>query len=98
MRVVKNSKDNAIIKLVLTVTDPIALPTAISVQLLLAAISDTIISGKVVARETMVAPMIICGMPKMLAMVVAACTKKSPPLTIIKMPMSSAMEAKKSSK
>ena len=84
------------IKPVLAVTEPIAFPTLIptcpmapaispaSARCLpsMAPITDTNNSGKVVARETIVAPMINLGIPLFSAIQLLASTKKSPPFTI----------------
>ena len=75
----RNRIVNARIKAVFAVTDPIALPAAISACPDSAAITDTKISGKVVATETMVAPMMNGGIPDADAIHAAASTKRSPP-------------------
>ena len=51
------------------------------------AMTDTIISGSVVARLTIVAPTINFGMPETSAIQLAASTKRSPPLTISTRPI-----------
>ena len=66
----------------LAVTEPTALPTAMPMEPLAEAISDTSSSGSVVARLTMVAPIRNLGMPETSAIQLAASTKKSPPLMI----------------
>ena len=75
----RNRTANARIRAVFAVTDPIALPAAISACPDSAAITDTKISGKVVATETMVAPMMNGGIPDADAIQAAASTKRSPP-------------------
>ena len=65
---------------VLAVTDPTALPTAISALPSSAAKTETSISGRVVAKLTTVQPMINLGIPEASAIQAAASTKKSPPL------------------
>ena len=74
-----NSIDTASIMPVLAVTEPIALPVAISTEPEAAAITETSISGRVVARETIVAPMMNWGMPDTDAIHEAASTNQSPP-------------------
>ena len=74
--------DIAIMSPVLAVTDPTALPIAISTLPFRAAKSDTRSSGRVVARLTMVAPIMNLGIPDISAAHVAASTKTSPPLII----------------
>ena len=64
------------------VTEPIALPMAMSVLPSAAAIVDTMISGSVVATETIVAPIRNFGMPDASAIQAAASTNQSPPLMI----------------
>ena len=70
----------AMISPVLAMTEPTALPTAISTLPWAAAMTETIISGMVVARLTMVAPMMKVGIFMALAIQLAASTKASPPL------------------
>ena len=65
------------------VTEPTAFPTAMSGIHLYAAIEETTSSGSVVARLTIVAPMMNFGIPDISAIHVAASTKKSPPFIII---------------
>jgi hypothetical protein len=74
------------IKPILHITDPIALPIAISGHPLVDAIVETKNSGSVVARLTIVAPIIKFGIPVTLATHTAASTKMSPPLMIITKP------------
>ena len=78
--------DSAIMRPVFAVTDPMALPMAISVLPSAAAIVETMTSGMVVATETMVAPMMNCGIPEAAAIQLAASTNQSPPLTISTIP------------
>ena len=59
----------------LAVTEPTALPTAMPMEPLAEAISDTSSSGSVVHRLTMVAPMMNLGMPETSAIQLAASTK-----------------------
>lgn len=63
-------------------TEPTALPMAISVCPSAAAMTETMISGRVVATETMVAPMRNLGIPEASAIHDAASTNQSPPLTM----------------
>lgn len=84
----------AIIRAVFAVTEPTALPMAISVFPSAAAIQDTIISGIVVARLTMVAPMINVGIFSARAIQLAASTKKSPPFTTRAIPKANKKQAK----
>ena len=72
---------------VLAVTEPTALPIAMSTLPSAAAIRETSISGRVVAMDTMVAPMIKVGMRSAPAIQLAASTNQSPPLMIISAPM-----------
>mgnify|MGYP003355817753 CR=1 FL=1 len=67
---------------VLAVTEPTALPTAMSAFPSKAENSDTSSSGMVVAKLTTVAPMINFGMPVDSAIHVAASTNRSPPFMI----------------
>ena len=76
----------AIISPVFAVTDPTAFPMAMSALPCAAASRDTSSSGMVVARETMVAPMMNFGMPDTSAIQLAASTNRSPPLTVSTMP------------
>ena len=69
------------------VTDPIALPMAISALPERAAKTETIISGNVVARLTTVAPTITFGIPETSAIHAAASTNTSPPLIIRAIPI-----------
>ena len=64
----------------LAVTEPTALPTAMSALPCRAAKTDTSISGMVVAKLTTVAPMMNLGMPEASAIQLAASTNRSPPL------------------
>ena len=84
---VMNSTAMAKISAVFAVTEPTALPTAMSTLPSTAAMTDTIISGSVVARLTIVAPTINFGMPETSAIQLAASTKRSPPLTISTRPI-----------
>ena len=76
-----NTTSRPMIRPVLQVTEPMALPTAMSTLPPTAAMMDTSISGSVVAMDTMVAPTMNFGMPEASAIQLAASTKKSPPLT-----------------
>ena len=78
----KNSSDTAMMRPMFAVTEPIALPMAMSVLPSAAAIVDTMISGSVVATETIVAPIRNFGMPDASAIQAAASTNQSPPLMI----------------
>ena len=69
-----------IITPILAVTEPTALPTAMSTLPSSAANTDTSISGSVVAKLTTVAPMMNLGMPEASAIHVDASTNQSPPL------------------
>ena len=80
IRHVMHTSDRHIISPVLAVTEPTALPTAISALPSSAAKTDTSISGRVVAKLTMVAPMMNLGMPDASAIHPAASTNRSPPL------------------
>ena len=68
-------REIAMIRPIFAVTLPTALPMAISTLPFAAAITDTSISGSVVARLTMVAPIISLGMPLTSAIQEAASTK-----------------------
>ena len=70
----------------LAVTEPMALPTAMSFLPARLAITETIISGSVVARLTMVAPIMKGGMLAARAIQLAESTNQSPPLTTSTMP------------
>ena len=59
---------------------------AMSTFFLTAAMTETSSSGRVVARLTIVAPMISLGIPLTSAIQDAASTKKSPPFTMNMMP------------
>ena len=74
------TSDRHIISPVFAVTEPTALPTAISALPSNAENTETSISGMVVAKLTTVAPMMNLGMPEASAIHVAASTKRSPPL------------------
>ena len=80
IRHVMHTSDRHIISPVLAVTEPTALPTAISALPSSAAKTETSISGRVVAKLTMVAPMMNLGMPDASAIQLAASTNRSPPL------------------
>ena len=79
----------AIIRPVLAVTLPMALPIAISTLPSCAAMAETSNSGSVVARLTTVAPTISLGIPDTSAIHVAASTNTSPPFTIRTIPTAS---------
>ena len=74
-----HTSDRHIISPVLAVTEPTALPTAISALPSKAENTETSISGMVVAKLTTVAPIINFGMPEASAIQLAASTKRSPP-------------------
>ena len=74
------------IRPMLAVTDPTALPMAMSVLPWPAAMAETSISGMVVATDTMVAPMMKVGIFMARAIQLAASTNTSPPLTTRAMP------------
>ena len=76
-----------IIRPILAVTEPTALPIAISFCPFAAAIDETRSSGSVVAKLTTVAPIMNFGIPVASAIHVAASTKTSPPLTISTRPI-----------
>ena len=78
----RKMSEMAMIMPVLAVTEPMALPIAISVLPSAAAMVETMISGSVVAMDTTVAPIRNCGRPEASAIHVAASTNQSPPLTI----------------
>ena len=71
-----------IIIAVFAVTEPIAFPAAISTFPFAVAVMLTIISGNVVAMETMVAPITNLGTPATSAIQLAESTNQSPPLMI----------------
>ena len=71
---------SAMISAVLAVTEPMALPMAMSACPLEAAMLLTISSGSVVATETIVAPTMNRGTPDTSAIHPAASTNQSPPL------------------
>ena len=71
---------SAMMSPVLAVTEPMALPMAMSACPFEAAIELTNSSGSVVASETMVAPTMKRGMPETSAIQPAASTNQSPPL------------------
>jgi hypothetical protein len=66
----------------LAVTEPTALPTARSTSPWKVPVTDTVSSGRVVARETTVAPMINLGTPVASAIQTAPSRNQSPPLMI----------------
>ena len=76
------TSDRHMIRPTLAVTEPTALPTAISALPSSAAKTETSISGSVVAKLTTVAPTMNFGMPNASAIHVAASTNQSPPLMI----------------
>ena len=82
---------------VFAVTDPSAFPIAMSAFPRAAASTDTIISGKVVARLTTVAPTRKGGKPIPRARPPAASTKASPPLITSKIPSAKLIAPQKSS-
>ena len=67
---------------VFAVTEPTALPMARALVPRAAPMHETISSGRVVAKLTIVAPTMKRGIPETSAIQPAASTKKSPPLTI----------------
>ncbi len=71
-----------IIIAVFAVTEPMAFPAAISTLPFAVAIILTIISGSVVAIETIVAPITNFGTPATSAIQLAESTNQSPPLII----------------
>lgn len=71
---------------VLEITVPTALPAASSVDPCIAAITETVISGNVVAMLTMVAPIMKAGIPAALAIQLAESTNRSPPLATRNIP------------
>ena len=79
-------REIAMIRPMLAVTLPTALPMAMSTLPFAAAMTETSISGRVVARLTIVAPTISFGMPLTSAIQDAASTKKSPPFTMNTIP------------
>ena len=91
----RHTSDRHMISPVLAVTEPTALPTAISALPSKAANTDTIISGIVVAKLTTVAPMMNFGMRDASAIHVAASTKKSPPLMMHSSPAANSSRTKK---
>ena len=82
-----------IIRPILAVTEPTALPIAISFCPFAAAIDETRSSGSVVAKLTTVAPIMNFGIPVASAIHVAASTKTSPPLTISTRPITNKITA-----
>ena len=87
--------DRHMIRPVLAVTEPTALPTAMSALPSRAENTDTSISGMVVATLTTVAPMMNFGMPEASAIHVAASTKKSPPLMMHTSPAANSSRTRK---
>lgn len=79
--------NSAIINAVLAVTEPTALPTAMSALPFAVAAILTIISGMVVAMDTMVAPIINFGIFIASASLQAPATNISPPFIISNNPM-----------
>ena len=75
----------------LQLTEPTALPIAIPAEPSPAEMQDTRTSGRVVATDTIVAPMINVGIPLTSANQLAASTNQSPPLTTRAMPTISRM-------
>jgi hypothetical protein len=70
---------NAAINAVLQIIEPMAFPYAIAPLLFIAAVTDTITSGRVVPIDTTVAPIISSGIRKRLAIPTELSTKRSPP-------------------
>ena len=87
--------DRHMIRPTLAVTEPTALPTAISALPSSAAKTETSISGSVVAKLTTVAPTMNFGMPKASAIHVAASTNQSPPLMMKTSPAAKNSSTKK---
>ena len=84
-------REIAIIRPMLAVTLPTALPTDISTFPWTAAMRETRSSGRVVATLTTVAPTMSLGMPLISASHAAASTKKSPPFTMRRIPIKNPM-------
>ena len=74
------------ISVVLAVTEPTALPMASCAEPFMAALTETNSSGRVVAKDTMVAPTTNLGMPVTSANQDAESTNQSPPLMVRKRP------------
>ena len=70
----------------LAVTEPTALPTARSTSPWRVPVTETVSSGRVVARETMVAPMMNRGTPVASAIHTAPSRNQSPPLMMRRRP------------
>ena len=87
--------DRHMIRPVLAVTEPTALPMAMSALPSSAEKTDTSISGIVVAKLTTVAPMMNFGIPEASAIHVAASTKKSPPLMMHTRPAANSSRTRK---
>ena len=81
--------DTPKIRPMFALTDPTALPTARPMLPSAAPIVETKISGRVVAIETIVAPIIKRGTPLTSAIQLDASTNQSPPLTIRTIPTAS---------
>ena len=89
-----HTSERHIISPVFAVTEPTALPTAMSAFPSSAEKTDTSISGIVVAKLTTVAPIMNFGMPDASAIHVAASTKKSPPLMMHTSPAANSSRTK----
>ena len=76
------TKETPIMRVVLAVTEPTALPIASCAEPFIAALTDTRSSGSVVANDTTVAPTTNFGMPVASANQAAESTNQSPPLII----------------
>jgi len=78
---------------ILHITEPTAFPVLIVVYPSFAAEIDTMASGRVVARLTIVAPISTSGSPDALAMEIADSVNQSPPLTISNKPIKNIKKA-----
>ena len=91
----RDRRERHMIRPVLAVTEPTALPMAMSALPSSAEKTDTSISGMVVAKLTTVAPMMNLGIPEASAIHVAASTKKSPPLMMHTRPAANSSRTRK---
>ena len=82
----RHTSDIPIMSPIFAVTEPTALPTAISSSPPSTPVTDTVSSGRVVARLTTVAPIINLGIPVAFAIHTAESTNQSPPLIIRRRP------------
>ena len=76
------TRETPMISVVLAVTEPIALPMASCAEPFIAARTETSSSGRVVAKETTVAPTTNFGIPVASANQEAESTNQSPPLMV----------------